>query len=391
MAMFAVVLVTIASTAAVCWLFAGVRKNAVARESSSVAESRARLEEIRYALDQAAIVAVTDQRGIITHANDKFCEISKYSREELLGQDHRIINSGYHSKEYMREVWRTIAQGRIWRGEFRNRAKDGSLYWVDTTIVPFLTEHGKPRQYLAIRSDITRRKEAEAQLASQAALLQLGQLAAVVAHEVRNPLAGVRGSLEVLRSRLSSMPKEREVIQAMMDRLDILNAKVDDLLRFAKPRSPVLQAVEISSIIGDAIASTKAAMGDACPAIASSPQRLVARADSEMLRAALLNLLLNACQSGSEQVDVSAGVAGDACHITVSDRGSGIPLDVMERIFDAFYTTKKAGTGLGLPIVRRLMELQQGTVSIRPRDGGGTVAALTIPLVRQPAPPSPQA
>ena len=164
------------------------------------------LEQIRYALDQAAIVAVTDQRGIITYVNDKFCEISKYSRDELLGQDHRIINSGYHPKEFIRDLWRTIAQGHVWRGELRNRAKDGSIYWVDTTIVPLLNADGKPRQYLAIRSDITQRKAAEQQLADQAALAQLGQLAAVVAHEVRNPLAGVKGSLQVLRSRAGDRP-----------------------------------------------------------------------------------------------------------------------------------------------------------------------------------------
>jgi PAS domain S-box-containing protein len=219
MGVYLLVLVTIGLTVVTCYLFARVWRNEVGRDRSIVTESRARLEEIRYALDQSAIVAVTDHRGIITYANDKFCEISKYSRDELLGQDHRIINSGYHSKEFMRELWRTIAQGQVWRGEIRNRAKDGSIYWVDTTIVPFLNERGRPRQYLSIRNDITRRKEAEAQLASQAALLQLGQLAAVVAHEVRNPLAGVRGSLEVLRSRLSAMTKERDVIQAMMDRL----------------------------------------------------------------------------------------------------------------------------------------------------------------------------
>jgi PAS domain S-box-containing protein len=382
---WALFLIGVGLIALVAYLVGRMQSVRTASDRTSAEESRARLEEIRYALDQAAIVATTDQRGIITYVNDKFCEISKYSREELLGQDHRIINSGYHPKEYIRELWRTIAQGRIWRGELRNRAKDGSIYWVDTTIVPFLDQRGKPRQYLAIRSDITGRKEAEAQLVSQAALLQLGQLAAVVAHEVRNPLAGVRGSLEVLRSRLPAMPKEREVIQAMLDRLDALNSKVDDILRFAQPRTPMIRTVEIVPIIGDAVASARAAAGPSCRSIDFAPQPLLVRADAEMLRAALLNLLLNACQAGSDVVEVSASAVGDACHIAVADRGGGISADAIDHIFDAFYTTKKSGTGLGLPIVKRLMDLQQGAVSIRPREGGGTVAELTVPLIRSSA------
>ena len=340
------------------------------------------LADFKRALDAAAIVATTDVTGRITYVNDRFCEISGYSREELLGQDHRIVNSSYHSKEYIRELWRTIANGEVWHGELRNRAKGGHYYWVDTTIVPFLNERGVPFQYIAIRADISARKAAEEKLAQQAALARVGQLAAVVAHEVRNPLAGIKGAMQVLIGRRAEGDPERNVMYDIVSRIDALSELINDLMLFARPRQPRLAATNLRTLVDEALATVRRDPVVGETRILVEGNGVSALVDAEMVRATVLNLLLNAAQAmnGRGQIAVRVGANDGTASVEVRDTGPGIPPELRTEVLEPFFTTKARGGGLGLPIARRTADVHGGTLTLAFPAEGGTIATLSLPI-----------
>jgi PAS domain S-box-containing protein len=344
-------------------------------------ETATQLADLKRALDHAAIVATTDVTGKITYVNDKFCEISGYSREELIGQDHRIINSGLHPKEFIRNLWVTIANGRVWHGELRNRAKDGHFYWVDTTIVPFLDDRGKPYQYIAIRADITARKAAEQQLAQQAALARLGQMAAVVAHEVKNPLAGIKGAIQVLLSRRPTGDTETTVMREIVARIDALNDLIQDLMTYARPKPPRLAPVNLRHLIDEAVTMLRRdPVGSALHVhIEGNAGEVIV--DPDLIRATVLNLLLNAAQAmnGTGDVHIVTAARNGNCTIEVRDSGPGISPEIREQVLEPFFTTKARGGGLGLPIAKRVAELHGGTLTLAFPATGGTVVSVELP------------
>ncbi|MGH7956399.1 MAG: PAS domain-containing protein, partial [Opitutaceae bacterium] len=226
------------------------------------------LEQIhaqKTALDEHAIVAITNPQGRITYVNDKFCAISKYARAELIGQDHRLINSGYHPKEFIRGLWTTISQGRVWKGELRNKAKDGSHYWVDTTIVPFLRSDGKPYEYVAIRSDITERKRAEEEISilnrtlEQRVVERTAQLETAnkeleafsysVSHDLRAPLRHIDGFAQLLKKRIAPRLDETEArfLGNIINSAKALGTLIDELLDFSRMGRTRICHVEVDT------------------------------------------------------------------------------------------------------------------------------------------------
>jgi PAS domain S-box-containing protein len=361
------------------------------KSAGTLERTEALLARLRYALDVSSIVAMTDLRGRITYANDRFCEISRYGRDELLGRDHSIVNSRHHPKEFFRNLWRTIGQGRVWRGEIRNLAKDGTVYWVDTTIVPLLDAQGRPEQYLAIRNDITEKKRMESLYRAQETMAQLGQMAAVIAHEVRNPLAGISGAIQVIAARLPRESREAEVLRDVIARVASLDEVVSGLLDFARPRAPAIRECRIREIVEKASMFFRDAPDHHDIAFDIVGPDLTCQADPELLGRALLNLVVNAAQAISldEDRELVEGVRGhvrveirDAqqeIELAVIDDGPGLPEALAEDIFKPFFTTKIKGTGLGLAVVKQAVDAHSGRIEVLSKRGEGTRFNLHLP------------
>ena len=340
------------------------------------------LKDMYYAINQSSIVAITDHEGVITEVNDKFTEISGYSRSELIGQTHKIINSGYHSKIFFEDMWKTISAGRVWNGEVRNRAKDGSFYWVDTTIVPFLTEEGIPRQFLAIRYDITERKQTEEKIHRQDKLAAVGQLAAGVAHEIRNPLTSMRGYTEFLQLDEQD-PSRQECLDIILDEIHRVNEIVEEFLELAKPQKLNLETQNIVPIVQNVMTLVEldAEKNKIDLIFDCYDEALYITCDENRLKQVLLNFVKNGMEAMPKggQLRVSLEEKGGKIHVKIADSGIGMTTEQLRRLGEPFFTTKKSGNGLGLMVSFKIIESHNGEVSVESEWQKGTVFNVLLP------------
>ena len=354
------------------------------------------LGNIRQALDQAAIVAITDQTGKITHVNDKFCEISKYSREELIGQNHRIINSGYHPKEFFIEMWKTISIGKYWEAEICNRAKDGSLYWVNTTIAPFLTEEGKPYQYVSIRYEITQRKNAEEQLKIMVGRLErsnreLQDFASIAAHDLQEPLRKIQTFGDRLNTKFASELSEegKDYLGRMLSSAGRMRKLIDDLLVYSRvtTKGNPFERTNLNQVLIEVLSDLEIRIEQSHGKVEAQDLPEI-DSDASQMRQLFQNLIANGLKFHRKNVapvvTISAKVKGDHVELSVADNGIGFDEKYLDRIFTIFQRLhgrqEYEGTGVGLAVCRRIVERHGGSITAISAPDQGAKFVMTFPI-----------
>ncbi len=363
--------------------------------------------DLQSALDEHAITAITDPKGKITYVNDKFCAISKYSREELLGQDYRIINSGYHPRDFIREMWTVISHGKVWKGEFKNKAKDGSFYWVDTTIVPFLNEQGKPRQYVAIHSEITEHKAQEeiirqlnveleqrviertAQL--QAANQELEAFSYSVSHDLRAPLRHVMGFVELLLQDAGQTLSKNSLghLTMISESAKQMGQLIDELLAFSRTGQSELQRTEVNldQLVQEALRDSQGWTKQRNIVWEIHPLPAV-RADRGLLRVVLVNLISNAVKftgaRAEARIEIGRAPSGDGeTVIFIRDNGAGFDPRYAGKLFGVFQRLHTRdefeGIGIGLATVQRIIHRHGGRTWAEGVVDGGATFYFSIP------------
>ncbi|NQV84567.1 MAG: PhnD/SsuA/transferrin family substrate-binding protein [Rhodospirillales bacterium] len=378
------------------------RQLALLRSSMLVDKDR-ELDFQRLALDEHAIVSITDVKGDITYANDKFCNISGYTLDELMGQNHRILKSEDQSRESSEELWQAIANGKTWHGEFKNRKKDGEYFWVKATIVPFLNAEGDPFQYVAIRTDITDKVRAEAELLkakeeAERANSAKSSFLSSMSHELRTPLHGILGFTQLL-----NIDSDHPLTPSQLDATDQVLKSGDHLLRLIEDVLD-LEAIESGNTSLDLAPQDPGPVIESCKAIAQNlaeqkgltffdltagwklPRVSI---DETRFRQVLLNLLSNAVKYNREGGTVTLSVKEgehNSLRISVADSGRGIAEGKQAQLFIPFSrlgleNSDIAGTGIGLSITKELVEAMGGTIGYESTLNLGSTFWLELPIV----------
>lgn len=356
-------------------------------------------------LNQQLLYSVTDAKGVIIEVNDNFCGISGYTREELIGNTHRIINSGEHDRKFWQGVWRRIALGDAWHGEVCNRSKNGGLYWVDTVIAPFIGADGRVERYVSMRTDVTARhlldiNLREAKLAAEVANRAKSEFLANMSHEIRTPMNGILG-FGYLLERQAMSPAALSMVQKIQGASQSLLGIIDDILDFSKIEAGHLELDEAPFDLCEVIDQLASLMSGSVTdksidLIIDSPPKNTRYLIGDMVRLTqiLRNLVSNALKfTYFGEVSVSIDVLTKALEVNtallqfkVKDTGIGISKEKLENIFSSFsqadttITRRFGGTGLGLTISQNLANLMGGNVSVTSSEGKGSEFILTVPF-----------
>ncbi len=388
-------------------------EDSIAKLSVAMRRMAIRIGDFWRVINEHAIVAITDAQGRIIFANDKFCAISGYQREELLGNTYQMVNSGKHPASFFEDLWRTILSGNVWSGEIENQAKNGTSYFVATTIVPCQGNDGKSHEYIAIHTDVTASKAAEGRMRQLSRELErknrdLKTFLHAITHDLRAPLVNVQGFTEeagrlteeavgLLKEAIDGTPPSKERVEAlsggMADAVRFICAgtgKMDALLeglvaisRLERSESR-LGPVDASTILEESLAAIQYQLDQSDTAVTAGPLP-PCLADSGLLGQVFSNLIENAIKyrdPGRQlQLGITGALMGDQCVYRFADNGIGIEPEYRDKVFELFQRLaprSSNGLGLGLAIVRRALDHMGGTIQVSPRPGGGTVFTVVL-------------
>ncbi len=356
------------------------------------------LNAYQKAVNTAAIVSITDKGGKILYVNDLFCKISKYNRKELLGKNHRIINSGFHPPDFFKGLWKVIVSGKVWRGEIKNKAKDGSYYWVDTTISPIFNDNGDVVQYLSIRTLITERKDLEQEkeqllIDMTSKYNDMMQFNYIVSHNIRAPIAKIISLIDLLKDECVNNDYNAHVlIKYLTDSAISLDEVINDLTNILSVSRAENQNIEIVNLPG-IINSVRDNLETQIRESGTSLQIYIDEDAMDFysiksyVNSIIFNLVSNAVKYSKRDIHPTIIIKAKKFNgrhlLVVTDYGIGIDLDKAGADLFGLYKRfnfSKEGRGLGLYMTKNQVESLGGTIDVSSHPGVGTTFTISLPI-----------